>query len=59
MEMIQRFLLHRINGQGTRLTIDLTHKPAIMIASATTDTCLTLSDMTVVGTEQTLHSPTF
>jgi hypothetical protein len=58
MEMIQRFLLHRINGQGTRLTIDLTHKPAIMIPPTATDTSLPLTYMTMVGTDLTLHSPT-
>ena len=58
MEMVEWFLLHRVDGQGTRLTINLAHKHATMIPSTTTDTRLTLSDMAVMRTEQTLHSPT-
>jgi hypothetical protein len=59
MEMIERFLLHRVDGQGTRLTIDLAHKHATMIPPTTTDTRLTFSDVTVMRTERTLHSSTF
>ena len=59
MEMIERFLLHRIDSQGTRLTIDLAHKYAIIIPPTTTDTRFTLSDVTVMRTERTLHSSTF
>ena len=58
MEMIKRFFLHRVDGQGTRLAIDLAYKPAIMIPPTTTDTRLALSDVTVMRTERTLHSPT-
>ena len=58
MEMIKRFFLHRVDGQGTRLAINLAHKHAIMIPPTTTDTRLALSDMAVMRTEQTLHSIT-
>ena len=58
MEMVKRLLLHRINGHGTRFSIDLAHKHATMIPPTATDTRLTFSDMTVMGTEQTLYSPT-
>ena len=56
--MIKRFFLHRVDGQGTRLAIDLAHKHTIMIPPTATDPCLTLSDMAVMRTEQTLHSIT-
>ena len=59
MEMIKRFFLHRVDGQGTRLAIDLTHKYAIIIPPTATDPRLTFSDMTVMRTERTLHSSTF
>jgi hypothetical protein len=58
MEMVERFLLNRINSQGTRFAIDLAHKHATMIPPTATDTRLTLSDMAVMRTEQALHSPT-
>ena len=57
MEMIERFLLHWIDGQGTGLAIDLAHKHATMIPPTATDTRLTFSDMTVMRTKRTLHSP--
>ena len=58
MEMIERFLLHRIDSQSTRLTIDLTHKYAIIIPPTATYTRLALSDVTVMRTKRTLHSTT-
>ena len=58
MEMVERLLLYRVDGQGTRLTIDLAHKHAIMIPPTATDTCLAISDMAVMRTKQTLHSIT-
>ena len=57
MEMIKWFFLHRVDGQGTRLAINLAYKHAIMVPPTATDTRLALSDMAVMRTEQALHSP--
>ena len=59
MEMVERLLLHRVDGQGARLAINLTHKHTAIIPPTATDTRLTFSDVTVMRTERTLHSSTF
>ena len=55
MEMVQRLLLYRVDGQRTRLAIDLAHEHAALIPSATANTRLVLSNPAMVRTERTLH----
>jgi hypothetical protein len=59
MKMVKRFLLNGINRQRTRLSIDLTNKNAILIATATAYSRLAIYNPTVMGTELTLYSPIF
>ena len=58
MEVVERFLLDGIDGQRTGLTIDLADEYTIMIPSTATDARLSIGNMTMVGTDLTLHSPT-
>jgi hypothetical protein len=55
VEMIQRFLLDRVNGQRTGLAIHLADKHTLHIASASADARLTIGYLAAVGTELTLH----
>ena len=55
MEMVQGFLLDRVDGQRTGLTIDLADQYTIMIPTTATKARLTIGYMTMVRTEQTLH----
>jgi hypothetical protein len=55
VEMIQRFLLDRVDGQRTELAIHLADKHTLLIASASADARLTIGYLTAVGTELTLH----
>jgi hypothetical protein len=59
MKMVKRFLLNGIYRQRTRLSIDLTNKNAILIATATAYSRLAIYNPTVMGTELTLYSPIF
>ena len=55
VEMIQRFLLYRVDGQRTGLAIHLADKHTLLIAPALADARLTVGYLAAVGTEQTLH----
>ena len=55
MEMVQRLFFYRVDGQLTRLAIDLAHEHAALIPSATANTRLALSDATMMRTERALH----
>jgi hypothetical protein len=55
MKMIKRFLLYRIDGQGTGLAIDLADELAAVIPSTAADTRLAVGNTTVVRTELTLY----
>ena len=57
MEVVERFLLDGIDGQCTRLGIDLADECATMISSAATDARLAIGYAAMVWTEQTFHSP--
>ena len=56
MEMIERFLLDGVDGQRTRLGIDLADECTIVIATTATDARLPIGYATMMRTEQTLHS---
>ena len=55
MEVVQRLLLNGVNGQRTGLAIDFAHKHTVLIATASTDTRLTVGNLAMMRTEQTLH----
>ena len=55
MEMIQRLFLDRVDGQRTRLAIDLADQYTIVIPATATKPRLTIGDMAMVWTEQTLY----
>ena len=55
MEMIERFLLDRVDGQRTRPSIYLTDQHTALIASVPTDGRPALADTAMVWAEQTLH----
>jgi len=55
MEVVQRLFFYRVDGQRTRLTVDLAHEPPTLISSATANTRLALSNATMVRTKRTLH----
>ena len=55
MEVVERLLLDRIDGQCTGLGIDFADEHAAMIATTATDACLPVGNAAVVRTEQALH----
>ncbi len=55
MEVIERLLLNRVDGQRARVAISLADEHAAPIASAATQSHLAISYMAVVGAELTLH----
>ena len=55
MKMIQRLLLNGVDGQRTRLAIDLADQYTVMIPSTATKARLTIGDMTMVRTELALY----
>ena len=55
MEMVQGFLLDGVDGQRARLAIDLADQYTIVISATATKPRLTIGDMAMVRTEQTLH----
>ena len=55
MEVVQRLLLNGVNGQRTGLAIDFAHKHAVLIATTPADTRLTIGNLAMMWTEQTLH----
>ena len=58
MEMVERLLLNGIDGQRTRLGIDLADKHTVLIAPAAADACLTIHDTAMMRTELTHYCPT-
>jgi hypothetical protein len=58
MEMIQRFLLYRVDSQRTGLAIHFADKHTLLIAPSPADARITVGYLAAVGTEQTLHYPT-
>ena len=59
MEMIERLLLHWVDGERTRLPIDLADESSSMIAATATNASLSVANATAVRTELTLHSSVF
>ena len=55
MEMVERLLLNGIDGQRTRLAIDLAQEYTILIPTAPTASRPSIRYLAVVRTEQTLH----
>lgn len=55
MEMIQRLLLDGVDGQRTRLAIDLADEFAIVIPATTTKACLTIGYPAMMWTDLTLY----
>ena len=55
MEMIERFLFDRVDGQRTRTSIDLTDQYTVVIPATATNPRLTIGNTTMMRTEQTLH----
>jgi hypothetical protein len=56
MEVVERLLLDGIDGECTRLAIDLADKHATTIPSTATDTRLAIGYAAMMRTEQTLYS---
>jgi hypothetical protein len=56
MEMVERLLLNGIDGQRTRLGIDLADKCTTTISSTATDARLAIGYAAMMRTDQTLHS---
>ena len=50
VEMIERLFLYGVDGQRTRLGIDLADERAVVVAATATDTCLAIAYPTVVRT---------
>ena len=55
MEVVERLLLNGVYGQRTRPAVYLADKHAIHIPSTPADTRLSIRNLAMVGTEQTLH----
>ena len=55
MEMIQRLLLDGVDGQRTRLAIDLADEFAIVIPATTTKARLAIGYPAMMRTDQALH----
>ena len=55
MEVIERLLLDGVNGQRARPSVHLTDEHATLIASATADARLALTDAAMMRAELTLH----
>ena len=53
--MVQGLLFDGVDGQRTWLAIDLADQNAVMISATATKPRLTIGDMAMVRTEQTLH----
>ena len=56
MEMVQGLLFDGVDSQRARLAIDLADQNAVMIPATAAKTRLTIGDMTMVRTEQTLYT---
>jgi hypothetical protein len=57
MEMIERFLFHRVDGECTRLAIHLADKRASVVATTAAQSYLAIGNATVMRTELASHSP--
>ena len=58
MEMIERLLLDRVDGQRTWPSVHLTDQHTALIASVPADARPALADVAMVRAEQTLHPAT-
>jgi hypothetical protein len=54
MEVIEGLLLDGVDGEGTGLSIDIADEYTTLIASATTETALTIGDVAMMRTELAL-----
>ena len=59
MEMVEGFLLDRIDGQRTGLGIDLADQHTALIAPTAAEARLAISDPAMMRTELTAHQPIF
>jgi hypothetical protein len=57
--MVKRFLLDGVDSEGARFPIHLADQLALMVTPITTDACLALCNLAVVGTELTLDPAIF
>ena len=57
VEMIEWFLFDGVDGQRTGFAIDLADEHAIVITTTATAACPTVSDTTMMRTEQALYHP--
>lgn len=57
MEVVEGFLLDRIDGQSARLAVSLADEHAATIAAAAAKPGLAVGYVTMVRTELTLHRP--
>ena len=58
MEMIERFLFYRIDGERTGQALHIAIEHTIAIAPAATNAPLAISNMAMVGTKLALNCPT-
>jgi hypothetical protein len=56
VEMVEWFLLNRVDGQRAGFAIDITDEHTVMVATTVTEASLAVCDRTMVWTEQALHS---
>ena len=59
MEVVERLLLNRVDGQRTRFAVDLTDEHSILIASAAANARLAICNLAMVRTELTLYLSIF
>ena len=57
MELVERLLLYRVDGQRTRFSIYLANEYAMMVTATATASGPAIGNPTVMRTEQTLHYP--
>jgi hypothetical protein len=56
VEMVQRFLLHRVDGKGAGTGIDLADKRPLLVVPAAASARLADGYMAVMGAELTFHT---
>lgn len=57
MEVVERLFLDGVNGQRARPSVRLADQHTILVASAPTNTRLTIRNMAMMGAEQALYPP--
>ena len=57
MEVVERLLLYRVDGQCAGLSINLTDEDAVMVTSASAAPRLAVGNAAVVRTELAHHAP--